>query len=848
MDPGNVGLDFVDLDLVPDLWHLEVPPDDDDDIVDLDLPAVEFSGGVAGRLGSSLLRYEFAGAVAPEAGAGAEALGAHAGAAAPDAHAGAVAPDAHAGAVAPDAVAGAAALDAVAGAVAPDTSSPFDRLAAAWNSGQRQLGNFVAGSGRSTTKDESGRSFHPNTQATEAMLRIAFLRKPPRKLSEMGQSVRAYEEGQSLVWEAMRSGQAAAMEAFVAESRDAFFRGDPRGWFFCSRRFDETSMYLVVPGSVRDKWLAWTLEGLKADRFLLPADREQLRVVLASASRGLVHVLTQRTVVRWNGGPRNLFVVPPAIIQRTSASNIRACLESVQWAGLPHLLAEVAPFCRFVLYHLSMDCASSNERLAKEYIELCSASPNVGLMISFCNAHALGKTCQQAPGVRDIIGSLHQWANLMKSFEYRDKWLASMALAIRASGPAIVPETAGVQGGLSDQCVRSTRRILGMTLGRQAHIAGERPEPTFFGPELPAGELPGPLASDLVRLWHIDRQDFKRLRHVCGGAACPCKTAEGSVGHQLTVAFLAAIMSLLPERSPELGRWQTTSDALACMVLAILFGTVGPAGWANAWPGSIADVLTLANDPADNNFARENTRRLSGVSRFLSDESKLIQCCFLNVAMMPTDWLMRRLDHLDSVAVSRCRRSSPGVDAPEPLIFQLLSEDSPVRLALRCFGNMCTPDGHLAFLVDLWRHRSGTGPEWWAYWSLRALVIAAHQAANIEYRLAVPLGQYPTRLWEVPAAIRRAGGDRKAAAVARAAEKLFGNPCRDCLDRHLTTKVVDRVGCARGFLDSVELDCLEQNALDMVSLNLDLERLQASGGPYISSIGIRSGGGEPHGA
>jgi hypothetical protein len=102
---------------------------------------------------------------------------------------------------------------------------------------------------------------------------------------------------------------------------------------------------------------------------------------------------------------------------------------------------------------------------------------------------------------------------------------------------------------------------------------------------------------------------------------------------------------------------------------------------------------------------------------------------------------------------------------------------------------------------------------------------ALHQAANIYYRLAEPVCHYPMALWHTPAAVY-SSGSRDAPQVAEAAARLFQHP-RCCLDKSLTCKVIDSCGSFHAFLRSSALDCLLQNAADVTTCNLDLERMQA---------------------
>ena len=134
----------------------------------------------------------------------------------------------------------------------------------------------------------------------------------------------------------------------------------------------------------------------------------------------------------------------------------------------------------------------------------------------------------------------------------------------------------------------------------------------------------------------------------------------------------------------------------------------------------VADRLCLENEDNANVFMRENSKRLAGVSRFFHDREQLTSCCLLNIVMLPTDWLMRRLDKLDSAAVSRSGGDGAGI----PLIYLLVSPgSSPVSRALVVLADFLKSDGHLGFMLYLWWKHAGSTPEWWRAWALRGFAV-----------------------------------------------------------------------------------------------------------------------------
>lgn len=134
--------------------------------------------------------------------------------------------------------------------------------------------------------------------------------------------------------------------------------------------------------------------------------------------------------------------------------------------------------------------------------------------------------------------------------------------------------------------------------------------------------------------------------------------------------------------------------------------------------------------------------------------------------MMPTDWLLRRLDSLDAGPVSR----SAGLVAhhrPEtpPLLYLLLDRQrSPVVAAQKAYVRMGMV-GPLGDILILWWRREGRDVRFWRTWALRALSTLLHQAANLEQRLQLQLSNFPLRMFAAAAAVHFSGGRDTPAAV-----------------------------------------------------------------------------------
>ena len=200
--------------------------------------------------------------------------------------------------------------------------------------------------------------------------------------------------------------------------------------------------------------------------------------------------------------------------------------------------------------------------------------------------------------------------------DYKDRFLVALGLAIRARHPRALLESAESLPAASAEAVELVRFLAGITLFRDHNISGSHASPGIGWPAAPcdteAGRQVEQIAIDLAAVWHPDPANVERIRHFCG-PACNCGLqGVAATTHKLTSTFYRAALQILPTKSPELGRWTTTSQALASITFLVLFGLVGPAGWLHVWSLAEADRLALANNVAENVWVRENSVRLRG--------------------------------------------------------------------------------------------------------------------------------------------------------------------------------------------------------------------------------------------
>jgi len=421
------------------------------------------------------------------------------------------------------------------------------------------------------------------------MLVVAWMRKKPRRQDTQNSSKTSYEEAQALVWEALRSEQENCMRELHSDIVARAATPDPERWVFISRRFDETMMWLHYPTSVREIWLRWNLAVLERERDLSDADKTIIASALSSQTQGFAHLLSQRAMLATSSGTRSQVIVPPRVIQRTSASNISSGLDEVPLLGFQNLLDAWAPATDFLLIHVAMDHASGNDRLFRELLEFFLDASNVAVVNAYCTAHGIGNTCKEAPDIKDPVTAHHKLANLMKHVNYKHLWCAGMICAIKASCPDIRLESDIVARPVVEASHHALAKIMRFTMLREHHIHGCHAAPgitTDPVEDTVASKQAGFLIEDLRKYWHVDVARFSQVRHICRKGVCDCdaQDLDGSATNKLCTSFIACVLFLMPSKIPDLGRWGTTSEALACIAFVVLMGFAGPRGWKHSWP------------------------------------------------------------------------------------------------------------------------------------------------------------------------------------------------------------------------------------------------------------------------
>ena len=173
--------------------------------------------------------------------------------------------------------------------VSMDESEPgqarYNSLVSAWN------GNIASNIGSTVRYTASGElqkqilGDNPRTRLLVSLERLAFAKHVGRRTHSSAQ------RAQALWWKTAESAAVSGVEQMFSALKDR-----PRGqgsWLTVSRRLDESSMFLRLNPDETATWIKWIFANLQADKYLDPADIEELADLLKGTERGLLHVLFQ---------------------------------------------------------------------------------------------------------------------------------------------------------------------------------------------------------------------------------------------------------------------------------------------------------------------------------------------------------------------------------------------------------------------------------------------------------------------------------------------------------------------------------------------------------------------------
>ena len=204
--------------------------------------------------------------------------------------------------------------------------------------------------------------------------------------------------------------------------------------------YDETKMWIVLSKAENRIWIDWIMMKLKMTTQFSDSDLRILKDEIAKHRLGFVHMLTQDATLRLRSHAisedpdlKCYIVRAPLALQRTTASNIRAALDSSAGKlSVSNLMTTWAPVLAFSWAIFIIDRASGNSRYQDEIIQETKDQGNMFVLFVVCFAHGAGHSSECLMDFIGMLGHLVAWSKLCKQMNTVQTWMVHLGNVLEA--------------------------------------------------------------------------------------------------------------------------------------------------------------------------------------------------------------------------------------------------------------------------------------------------------------------------------------------------------------------------------------------------------------------------------
>lgn len=495
-----------------------------------------------------------------------------------------------------------------------------------------------------------------------------------------------------------------------------------------SRKWDDTPMKLTLDKGIAEQLMVGQLEKLKRDLGLTQDEYLELVANTSYSRTGTCNVLVQSLRVRWPQSAQGECVfIPPAVIQRNTASNILAALEAAVPDFSLESLGHLARRLRIGVLILTKDSAGSNNLAT--HVVANQLPSNFLLLSSPCDAHLVNRMQQSLLQHLGFPDPLHGFGLLLRHHDYAVRFLVGLAKQITL-------ELDWVQVAPDPMWQQHSRNVVMHTIFRQAEMVRAAVHPAFPQPHKKA---PGSIIATGSALLQVCNGNWlqPRISHHCVGNCCVSR-AEAV---QKVIAAVTAYAKMMTD-VPAMSRWQgpvQLASQWGC--LAAMHG-LGVRAWLRAFPeeqNSEAVAELPDNVPDEQARRAETSRRLRSQTRFAADEKNHIRLLLHSMATQPLDALISYAS-----AIASAKR------APlKPHIFAATMDGSPVAIALNQLQDLLKPGSCMVRLIDSYADLLGSAADVQRTWGGFSLQCILHNAAGVFSRLGMLYNSVPYKTFGI---------------------------------------------------------------------------------------------------
>lgn len=315
-----------------------------------------------------------------------------------------------------------------------------------------------------------------------------------------------------------------------------------KGWVAIGRKWDGTRVAVQFPKELSATFTTWLLARLARASGLTAEQKERLAHAAKHRRVGTMEVLVQSAWLHSHILPQSeQCCCPPRFLQRTTASNVRAALDTTTPQFSTASLAQMAARLGFAWSVVTMDSAASNIRCFQEMAD--DLPSNVFHVMLRCQWHQITRPVSVMLDDHGVLSPLFSLSCLLRQSEYFYMLVSAVfelvheELEVYYPPQAPRPEWALYNRSMIQNTVL---RVVERTRARSHPSHTQPPPPSCFEKALrPVAEkfatyVNGNLASP-------------RIQHFCNGQCCPTRTRQESV-ERVVDAVLAPLIELMPPR------------------------------------------------------------------------------------------------------------------------------------------------------------------------------------------------------------------------------------------------------------------------------------------------------------
>ena len=323
-------------------------------------------------------------------------------------------------------------------------------------------------------------------------------------------------------------------------------------------------------------------------------------MLVAKKRFGLIHINSMRSRLRWGleKSESNRIIIRPNVLEAQNAASYMSSMNRAEpQLGLKPMLERLIPEVAWLDIILGADRAGANMRLFQELVQYLDKIDNAAVQIHFCAGHD-GQHIPEVPmKAMQLFTPLCQVNKVLRMIEHQDRWVCAFPAVICRSTTIVEPVGPEAIKAATDEALPLIQFISKYSLRRELNTTARYRVLRGVDSIKRAEELKEKditeLEHHLAALLHVQRQGFKKRRHLCdyrSDTPCGCK-GPMDVGINISKWYTRAATSMFPSQKMMESRWHCWVPLMRLLFFTIMLWFVGPDAF-NLEYASVADIET----------------------------------------------------------------------------------------------------------------------------------------------------------------------------------------------------------------------------------------------------------------